>query len=244
MITGIDNPSVLIVDDDALVLDVISIVLKSAGIEDLTLCVDPEKVFGILAQKKHDCMLLDLTMPGKGGEEILTETVAAYPDIPVIIVTGNSETETVVNCMKKGAADYLLKPVAKERLIATVMNTLKMRELQRENLRLKEGILASHPKSSDIFSPIITCSPMMMKIFKYIESVAASTQPVLITGETGTGKELISRAVHDASGRKGHFVSVNVAGLDDNVFTDTLFGHRKGAFTSADSSRSGLIKEA
>jgi DNA-binding NtrC family response regulator len=121
---------------------------------------------------------------------------------------------------------------------------LDLQQLQRENQSLKQHLLSDFIKYPQAFSPIVTQNNTMLSIFKYIEAVAESGEPVLITGETGVGKELIAQAIHDLSRRQGRFVSINVAGLDDNVFSDTLFGHLKGAFTDAHQPRGGLVEEA
>ncbi|MEJ2725210.1 MAG: sigma-54 dependent transcriptional regulator, partial [Deltaproteobacteria bacterium] len=142
------------------------------------------------------------------------------------------------------AFDYMVKPVEKARLIAGVRRAIEIRELQRENRMLRAHVLTGQIEHPEAFSDIVTCSPAMRSIFQYIEAISTSPRPVLITGETGVGKELVARAVHALSGRKGRFIPVNVAGLDDNVFADTLFGHKKGAFTGADQARSGLLEQA
>jgi transcriptional regulator with PAS, ATPase and Fis domain len=134
--------------------------------------------------------------------------------------------------------------VEKSRLVGGVIRAIELRELQRENKLLKAHVLSDKLEYPEAFSEIITCSRGMRSIFQYIEAISASPRPLLITGETGVGKELVARAVHTISGRKGGFIPVNVAGLDDNVFADTLFGHKKGAFTGADHARNGLLEQA
>jgi DNA-binding NtrC family response regulator len=146
--------------------------------------------------------------------------------------------------MQHGAFDYILKPVEKSRLIGGVKRAVELRELQRENQLLKAHVLSDKLEKPEAFSEIITVSTSMRSIFQYIEAVANSPRPVLITGETGVGKELVAKAVHKLSNRAGNFVPVNAAGLDDHVFADTLFGHKKGAFTDAREARSGLIERA
>jgi DNA-binding NtrC family response regulator len=134
--------------------------------------------------------------------------------------------------------------VEKSRLIGGVKRAVELRELQRENQMLKAHVLSDRLEKPEAFSKIITTSAAMRSIFQYIEAIANSPRPVLITGETGVGKELIARAVHTISSRAGAFVPVNVASLDDQVFADTLFGHNKGAFTDAREARKGLIEQA
>jgi DNA-binding NtrC family response regulator len=189
-------------------------------------------------------MLLDLSMPHMTGQELLSIVANDFPEIPVIIITGSNDVDTAVRCMKAGAFDYMVKPVEKSRLISGVKRAIEIRELQRENEWLRAQVLSDKLEHPEVFSEIITNSPAMKSIFQYIEAISLSPQPVLITGETGVGKELVARAIHRLSRRAGAFVPVNIAGLDDNVFADTLFGHRKGAFTGADQTRSGLVEQA
>jgi DNA-binding NtrC family response regulator len=191
-----------------------------------------------------EAILLDLKMPYISGDELLPTIVADFPDVPVIVITGADDVETAVNCMKSGAFDYMVKPVEKNRLLTGVKRAIEIRDLQRENRLLKAQVLSPELMNPDVFAEIITNSSTMKSIFRYIEAISTSPQPVLITGETGTGKELIAKAIHALHHPDGEFVAVNVAGLDDNVFTDTLFGHKKGAFTGADQARAGLIEKA
>jgi DNA-binding NtrC family response regulator len=183
-------------------------------------------------------------MPHISGEELLPMITSDYPEIPVVVITGANDVDTAVKCMQHGAFDYILKPVEKSRLIGGVKRAVELRELQRENQLLKAHVLSDELEKPEAFSEIITVSTSMRSIFQYIEAIANSPRPVSITGETGVGKELVAKAVHTLSNREGDFVPVNVAGLDDHVFADTLFGHKKGAFTDAREARSGLIERA
>jgi DNA-binding NtrC family response regulator len=189
-------------------------------------------------------MVLDLTMPYVSGSELLSKINQEYPEIPVIIMTAMNQLETAVQCMKIGAIDYIVKPAEEDRFVTAVKRALELHALKHEAAALKHQLLEGHLEHEGTFCHIITASRAMRALFQYIEVVAPSSQPVLITGETGVGKELIARAVHDLSNRKGQFVAVNVGGLDDSSFSDTIFGHRKGAYTSADSSRDGLLATA
>jgi DNA-binding NtrC family response regulator len=146
--------------------------------------------------------------------------------------------------MKAGAFDYLLKPVQSERLLTTVKRALDFKELQRENQSLRQRLLSPQLENPEVFKPIITGHPAMHALFRYMEAIALSPKPVLITGETGVGKELAARALHDLSGRPGPFLAANMAGLDDSMFSDTLFGHTQGAFTGAGRQRKGLLAQA
>src|SRR5688500_11095023 len=128
--------------------------------------------------------------------------------------------------MKNGAYDYLLKPAAGPELIAVIARALEHRELRDENAKLRSKLLEQELAHPEHFDGIITVDPAMLGLFAYLEVIAGGSNPVLICGETGTGKEMFARAVHDLSGRRGPFVAVNVAGLDDTMFSDTLFGHK------------------
>jgi DNA-binding NtrC family response regulator len=237
------NP-ILIVDDELSILLAIDTTLQLAGYNNIITCQDSREVDHILQNKNVELILLDLNMPHVDGETLLDRVRQKHPDIPVIIVTGVVDVDTAVHCMKIGAFDYVVKPLEEGRLLSAVSIALDFHELKRENLALKQRILKEDLEYPEAFKDIITKDKKMFAIFQYIESIAGSSQPVLIHGETGVGKELIAQAVHRLSRPKGAFVAVNVAGLDDNVFSDTLFGHVKGAFTGADRDRSGLIEKA
>jgi len=235
---------VMMVDDEAQAIISFEMTLRSANMNNFIRCHDSRDVMALLSSQEIEVMLLDLRMPYIAGEELLPMIAADYPEIPVVVVTGSNDVDTAVKCMQNGAFDYILKPVEKSRLIGGVRRAIELRELQRENQLLKAHVLSDKLERPEAFAEIITVSSAMRSIFQYIEAVAGSPRPVLITGETGVGKELAAKAVHTLSNRKGAFVPVNVAGLDDHVFADTLFGHKKGAFTDALEARSGLIEQA
>ena len=235
---------ILVVDDEESILLAIDTTLRMAGINNVITCSDSRTVAGILSEQSIELMLLDLNMPHITGERLLDEITRDYPEIPVVIVTGAVDVETAVRCVKAGAFDYVVKPVEEERLLASVNRAISFQELKRENLALKQHILTDSLEKPEAFSDIVTNNKKMLLIFQYIESVSRTSQPVLIRGETGVGKELIARTIHDLSDLQGSFVAVNAAGLDDNVFSDTLFGHVKGAYTGAETVRSGLIEQA
>jgi DNA-binding NtrC family response regulator len=235
---------ILMVDDELQTLNSFEYVLRSANMTNIIRCQDSRNVLGIFSAQEIEMMMLDLSMPHISGEELLLMVTKDFPEVPVIVVTGSNDVEIAVACMKTGAFDYMVKPVEKSRLISGVKRAIELRELQRENKLLRTHVLSDKLENPEAFSEIVTNSPIMRSIFQYIEAISLSPQPVLITGETGVGKELVAKAIHQLSHRKGTFVPVNVAGLDDNVFADTLFGHRKGAFTGADQVRSGLVEQA
>jgi DNA-binding NtrC family response regulator len=240
----IPDSQILIIDDELHAIKSFELTLRSAGFNNILVCSESSRVMGIVEKEPIELVLLDIVMPGLSGEALLPQIAMQFPEIPIIMVTGINEVETAVKCMRKGAFDYILKPVEKERLLLSVQRAIEVRRLRRENARLTRHFFTDAPEHPEVFSKIITGSRKMRDIFKYCEAIADGRHPILITGETGVGKELAARALHDLSVRPGNFIAVNAAGLDDNIFSDTLFGHVKGAFTGALSVRSGQIEKA
>jgi DNA-binding NtrC family response regulator len=235
---------VLMVDDEIHLLNAFDLTLADAGITNTILCTDSTDVESLLSKTKVQLIMLDLSMPHLTGEDLLKIIGENYPEIPIVVITGSNDIETAVRCMQAGASDYLVKPVEPSRLVSCIKNIIKNSELKEENYLLKQRIFSNDIENPDAFSEIVTNNDQMKSMFQYMEAIANTTEPILITGETGVGKELIAKSIHKLSGRKGKFVTINIAGLDDQMFTDTLFGHKKGAFTNADSDRAGLIEKA
>jgi DNA-binding NtrC family response regulator len=236
---------ILLVDDEIAWLDSLSLALeRNAGITNTLLCSDSRQVVEILSENGVRLVILDLTMPHLSGQEILKTISEQHPEIIVIIISGVNQLETAVNCIKLGAFDYFVKTDDIDRLITGITHAIRIIEMQTENLAIRNRLISGSLERPEVFSEIITINKTMRSIFQYVESIAVSMQPILITGESGVGKELIARAIHKLSGCPGPMISVNVAGLDDNMFADTLFGHVKGAYTGAETARNGLIEEA
>jgi len=235
---------VLLVDDEPALLRSASLLLRAAGITPILTLDDSRLVLSRVADDPIGAVVLDLTMPHLSGQALLEQITAHDPDLPTIVLTATHDLETAVQCMQAGAIDYLVKPVDKDRLVSSVRRALEQRALREEVGALTERPRRATPHQRQAFAEIVTQNPTMQALFRYVEAIAQSPQPVLITGETGTGKELIARAVHRLTAPRGDFVAVNVAGLDDQVFSDTLFGHTRGAFTGADRPREGLITRA
>ncbi|MCK4923714.1 MAG: sigma-54-dependent Fis family transcriptional regulator [Spirochaetes bacterium] len=235
---------VLMVDDEEHVVASQEDVLKSHGITNLISTTDSREVAGILSGNEVELVLLDLRMPHVQGEEILEQIRDEYPQVPVIIVTGSAEIEVAVQCMRGGAIDYMVKPVEENRLVSGVKRAIELRELKREYSDLRSRLLSDRLSNPEAFSHIITQDRKMHSIFLYLESIAGTDETVLIVGETGAGKELIAKTIHELSRRDRPFVAVNVAGLDDTMFSDSLFGHKKGAYTGATESRKGFFQQA
>lgn len=225
---------ILLVDDEEFALASYGMNLRYAGLTNTISVSDPRQVEAIVLGQPLALVLLDLSMPHLRGEELLQVIQRQRPGLPVIIVTGENDVEKAVACMRAGAADYLVKPVERALLLASV----------REHLSRREAYAPQSPSRAEPFAGVVGAEPAMVKVMAQAVAVAVSDQPVLIVGETGAGKEMFAQAIHAASSRSGKFVGVNVAGLDEAMFADTLFGHRKGAFTGATQARAGLIEEA
>ncbi len=241
---NIPDQSIYIVDDEENLLDSLFITLRTEGFSHIKAFSNGQEILDMLPNLDCRVLLLDLFMPQIHGEKVLEQVCIQCPEVQVIVITGINETETAVSCMKKGAFDYLVKPVDPQRLLTTVRRALRHSSLVNQNLLLKSKLLTGDLDNPDHFAEIITADARMKSLFSYMEVIAPTADPVLITGETGTGKDLAARSIHKASKRGGPFISLNSAGLDDNVFADTLFGHVKGAFTDARETRNGLVEQA
>lgn len=244
MTAKLDELPVLIVDDEHTILKSFDRMLRSGGFPQRLLCDDSREVLSTLRDIDIGVILLDLEMPHFRGDELIPLLSEQYPEIPVIVITGTNEVKTAVRCMKQGAYDYMAKPLHPDQLVMTVRRAYEMRALREEYQRFREISQSGTLSNPEAFSDMVGGSEKMHALFQYAEVIAPSSKPVLITGDTGVGKELVAKAIHRASGLKGPFVALNVAGLDDNLFSDTLFGHVKGAFTNAHELRKGLVERA
>lgn len=239
------SPAILIVDDDLVAGELFKVTLEAHGFGNVEVCNDSRNAMNRVRSGPISILLLDLFMPHVSGTEILEQMIREYPYIPVIVLTVDDSVDVAVSCMKTGAFDFMTKPVDKNRLVASVNAAMRVRDLEgRLSLYGDEGETLAEPSHPEIFERIVTRSTKITSLFSYIEAIGLSPRSVLITGESGTGKELLARAVHDAGNLKGEFIAVNVSGLDDTMFTDTLFGHLKGSYTGADTARGGLVESA
>lgn len=237
--------SVLLIDDDPSWLRGLSVALeRSVGVARIHTCSDSRKAMTMLALQPTNLVLLDITMPHLTGDELLPQIVASYPELPVIVLTGINQIAMSVRCMKLGAFDYFVKSVEQDQLLAAIRRAFKMLQLQQENRQLNNSFQHQSLKNPDIFADIVSSDSRMITLCRYLEAVAPGPHPVLISGESGTGKELFARAAHRLRHPEAPWVALNVAGLDDNVFSDTLFGHLRGAFTGADRVRPGMVETA
>jgi len=235
---------ILIVDDEPAVLTSLTVMLKAQGLGNVLGCADERQALELVGAHRPEAVLLDLGLPHIPGERLLADIRARFPDVPVIVVTARDEVRAAVDCMRAGAFDYMVKPVEESLLAAGVRQALATRKLEGTCRRLKSKLLSPTLSNPQAFAEITTNNRAMQAVFLIIEAIAGSGEPVLITGETGVGKERIARAVHRASGRAGPFLAVNAAGIDDEQFANTLFGHPRGAFTTALEALPGMIQQA
>lgn len=230
---------ILIVDDDESIRKVLGFMLEEAGYA-VTSAVGADAGLEVARARRPDLVLSDIKMPKKDGLEFLLELRAFDPSIPVIILTAFGTVETAVEAMKRGAADYLTKPIARDDLLLTVAKTLKLHRLEVENEDLRETL-----RDRFRFENIVGLSPAMADVFATLRKVAGTEATVLVTGESGTGKELIARAIHFNSPRRGHrMVAVNCAALPHDLLESELFGHVRGAFTGAIRDKTGKFEQA
>ncbi len=233
--------TIVVIDDEAAFRDQLKSLLSiKCGCSVLTF-EDGRDAYPIIDKGGVAVVLLDWMMP-YAGEKVLRELTDRSPETRVIVMTALNDVPTAVSAMKHGAKDFIPKPFDKERLLSVVRSSLENFELRRDYQMLKNKML--EPELVTTTSRVVFRSAAIHSLLLIIEGLSQSRHPVLISGETGVGKEVFARAIHESSGVKGQFVAVNAAGLDDFAFSDTLFGHRKGAFTGATTSRDGLIRQA
>ena len=235
---------ILIVDDEEQAIADLSQKLKADGLGNVIGCQDSRQVMQLARTQELSLVLLDLRMPYLSGEQLLRELHALFPQLPVIVVTATDEVAPAVACMRAGAFDYMVKPVEDARLLSGVRLALDIRRLQQDYRHLKEKLFTAKLANPRAFASILTRNRAMFGVFQYVETIARNAEPILITGETGCGKNLLARAIHEASGRTGEYVEVNTSGIDDDRFADELFGHHKGAYTGATEQRKGKIQLA
>lgn len=237
------SPRILVVDDAMDFLETIRRSLRMAGFREVRIESDPRKAAEAFGEgARFDLALLDVTMPGLSGLELLRSIRSASPETECIMISAVNQVETAVSCIRGGAYDYLLKPISPGDLVGAVRRALERKRLIEVANVGKRPIRLRRPEA---FRAIVAETEPMRRILREAELHAASDVPVLITGATGTGKELLARAVHQASPRSERpFVPVNMAVLSDGLFNAEFFGHTRGAFTGAESARAGYLEAA
>ena len=236
--------TLLIVDDEPSYLFLLKGLLQQEGYRKIITEQYPENVISILNDNVVDLIILDVYMPKINGLDLLEEINQTHPGIPIIIVTAVDEIEIALKAIKLGAYEYITKPPETERLFLSIKRALEQRILELE-LDSHRSILSKAAPRKSYFSDIITSSPLMFKVFELVEIFAPTNEMVLITGETGTGKDLIARKIHDLSPRRNNpFVAVNLASISSTLFESELFGYEKGSFTGAVNEKRGYFEEA
>jgi len=234
----------LIIDDDRDYLEILKAKLKNLGYQDIICSDDPLEAAARFDEgETFDIALIDVTMPDMDGMELLEIIKNTSPNTECIMITAVNEARVSVKCLKKGAYDYLVKPLREETLAKTINRALERKRLL-DILDMDKRDALPEVQNKTAFQSIATRSRKMIRILKEAELHAASPFPVLITGESGTGKELLARAIHAASPRAASpFTPVNMAALNSNLFDAEFFGHTKGAFTGAEQDRTGYLEQ-
>jgi DNA-binding NtrC family response regulator len=235
--------SILVVDDETVALKSVQRLLHWEGYKDVMICDNGHEATQLIKDHDFDVVLLDIMMPELDGLEVLQETKPFKPFTEFIMLTAVSDLDTAVNAVRMGAYDYLTKPVNNERLLLTIKRAYERKGLLSGlTLTEKEG---GEPKPSSAFAAIITQNNALKEQLRFAEVMARSGVPVLITGDSGTGKELLAKGIHQAGPTPdGPFVAVNVAAIPESMFESQFFGHRKGAFTGAFSDHKGFFEQA
>jgi DNA-binding NtrC family response regulator len=235
-----DSPThLLLVDDEPALRSVLAERLAEHGFE-VTEAESGEHALELLGRFAYDVLISDLRLPGVGGQVVIESALDRYPGIVAIVVTGYGTVKDAVDALKRGAADFVAKPFQFEELLHVLRTALEQRRLKNENAYLRRQL-------DERFSlgALIGRSARMRELFQLIETVAATPTTILIRGETGTGKEMVARAIHQTSARRHHrFVALNCSAIPDTLLEAELFGHVRGAFTGAVGSRQGRLEQA
>jgi two-component system response regulator PilR (NtrC family) len=230
---------ILVVDDERSMRELLAIVLKREG-HDVLLADNGRSAVEMLEREPIELLISDIRMPDMSGVEVLGAAQRINPDVIGIMITAYASTDTAVEALRLGAYDYVSKPFNVDELKLKVRKALERKRLQQENVLLKRVLQTSHQ-----FSNIIGKSGPMQAVFQLIQTIAPTTSTVLITGDSGTGKELVARAIHFNSTRKDRpFVALNCGALPETLLESELFGHMRGAFTGAETNKKGLVEVA
>ncbi|MDP2971485.1 MAG: sigma-54 dependent transcriptional regulator, partial [Deltaproteobacteria bacterium] len=233
------NPRILVVDDEMVICESCQRILEEEGLEVETVLSGAE-AFGKMKENPFDIVITDLKMPGIDGMEVLRTLRREYPDTIVIMITGFSTVETAVEAMKLGAFDYIPKPFTPDEVSIVVKKAIEQKNLLLENVYLRQELREKYG-----FHNVVGKSKKMQEIYRIIAKVAPTDSTVLINGQSGTGQELIARAIHfNCARRDKQFVTVDCAVLSENLLESELFGHVRGSFTGAVTTKPGLFEVA
>jgi DNA-binding NtrC family response regulator len=236
---GVESVRILMIDDEAAIRESIETLLTLEGFT-VTMAPDGNAGLDLLSRNQYDLLLLDLALPGESGIDLLPRVKELQPNLPVIMITAYGTVANVVDAIRAGAENFVQKPWDNEKLLADIRTAIARHRAEEEVIQLKRTL-----KQRYNFSNIVGKSDIMLRLFDTIAQVAPSRSTVLIQGESGTGKELIAKAIHANSPRKDKpFVPVNTGAVPSELLESTLFGHTKGAFTSAIAAKKGLFEVA
>lgn len=239
-----NNATILVVDDEKEYLNLLKSILEDEGYKNVLTLDNPHKVLRTIQENKVDLILLDVYMTDLNGLDVLENISHQNPQIPVIMVTAVDELEIALKAIKLGAYEFIVKPIDTDRLFLTMARALEKRILNLELDSLRKPLIKTRERNK-FFDDIITNSPLMHRVFDLVEIYAPTNETVLITGETGTGKDLIAKKIHDLSPKKDKpYVVVNLASITPNLFESELFGHEKGSFTGATGEKIGYFEAA
>ncbi len=239
MVVNSEHATIVVVDDDREMANVLCDVLRSAGYNALGASSGAEAL-AMVKQDEPDALISDLRMSGMNGHQLQLELKRAAPNLPVIIITAFGSIQTAVESMKLGAFDYVTKPFGNDELLMSIARALESRRLHQEVKRLRGELARSYGLPN-----IIAANPKMLAVLEIVGQIADSPANVLITGESGTGKDLLARALHfESLRRNGPFVPINCAALPEHLIESELFGHVRGAFTDARQNKTGLFVAA
>ncbi|WP_445663993.1 sigma-54-dependent transcriptional regulator [Fodinibius sp. AD559] len=233
------NGSILIADDEDSIRESLTIVLEDEGY-NCTAVKDGSEAIDAIDKASYDIIVTDLKMPNASGIDVLEYALKHSSDTLTIIITAHGTIETAIQALRKGAADYILKPLEFDEVLIRIQNLLEHKNLAQENKYLREQIDKEYN-----FNHIIGESSAMKKVYKMVERVSQAKSNVLVTGQSGTGKELVARAIHSNSDRsKKPFLAINCGAIPENLVESELFGHKKGSFTGANSDKDGVFVAA
>src|SRR5438105_6237197 len=231
--------NILIVDDEVLIRETLAEYLGQEGFA-VTTCADGESALDLAGGKRFDVALCDVQLPGIDGIELLERLLKISPQTHVLLITAYATVENAIQAFQRGAYDYLMKPIVLDEVLSKIRRLLDYRDVFQENQWLRRELNREYD-----FEHMVGRSPAMQQVFAMVRKVAPTRSTVLLEGESGTGKELIARAIHyQGIGSRARFLAVNCAAIPHELLENQLFGHRKGAFTGAESSHSGMFLHA
>ncbi len=230
---------ILAIDDEKDMLKLLEKIIRTKTKYKITTTANAKEAINLIENANYDLVIIDLKMPEIDGINLLKKIKRINPSVAAIIITAYGTVETAVEAMKLGAYDFITKPFRTEQIVSTINRIMELQLLRKENIKLKTQLMSE--KETDF---IIGKSDTIRDIYRYASQIAQSSASVLITGETGTGKEMLARFIHNKSKRQGEFVAINCSAFPETLIESELFGYKKGAFTGAEKDKKGLVEIA